>query len=116
MIATTVSRTQKVLKTMKNGDQWTTLRLSEAMGIDLKEAYNSISNLRNAGCVSAEGRPGGKTGFSSYTITQKGLDRLKRWDAVEAAREMRFVAPKPMVTKTIRSIPNSVFALGALHG
>lgn len=115
MIATTVSRTQKVLKMMKNGDQWTTNRISEEMGITQKDAYHSISNLRNAGCVSAEGRITGQRGFSSYTITEKGRARIKRWAAVDAARQMVYIAPEPTVKKAIRTVPNSVWALGAMQ-
>lgn len=114
MIAQAAARTQKVLKTMENGEKWTTLRLSEVMGIDHREAYMSVSNLRNAGCISAEGRRSGRSGFSTYTITTKGRDRIKRWASEDAARRMVFLPTESMVSKAVRSQPNSVFALGGM--
>lgn len=114
MIAQAAARTQKVLKAMENGEKWTTLSLSKAMGIDHREAYMSVSNLRNAGCITAEGRTSGRSGFSTYTITTKGRDRIKRWKSVEAARRMEFLPPESMVSKAVRTLPNSVFALGGM--
>lgn len=105
------SRATKILETMRNGGKWTVLRVSESMGCTQREAYASMAKLRNAIQI----RPGRKDGvFMEYTITEKGLDRLKRVAAIEAAREMRYIPTEPMVNRAMRTVPNSVFSLGAM--
>lgn len=97
-----------MLQLMTDGKKWTTLRVAETIGCTQKEVYACMSNLRNSLCV----RPGPRgPGFSEYTITDTGRQRLRRHASIEAAREMRYIPTEPLVKHAIRTNPTSVFQL-----
>jgi len=70
-----MNRTDRVLNLMKDGEKWQKPQIAAALGCTNTEAHSALTVLRNALAILPSKRT---NGYSDYTITAIGLERLAK--------------------------------------
>jgi hypothetical protein len=108
-----MNRTDRVLNLLKDGRKWKKPEIAKALGCTDSQAHTALNVLRNALAI----LPGPRTnGFSDYTITAVGRERLAGKQRKTHTKKSGYI-PIPQTTSRFaienRHVLHSVWGVAA---